>query len=153
MRRKHTLTGKEQYPRKCDLCEMNLENQKDMKIHMKTHSYKSARYQCVDCDFCGDSDRTMNVHLGKHHSESLECGLCDCKYKNLDDLDVHLFTCEVYECYETKCEFKVKTLNEIKNHIRVKHEEGTFIHLELSRKNYIEVDSKGHQVFAKSDED
>ena len=59
----------------------------------------------------------------------------------------------MYECHETKCEYKVKTLKEIKNHIRNTHEEGTFMHLKMSRKNFTEVDSKGYPVFTNSDED
>ena len=35
MKRKHTLTGTEQYPRKCDVCELIVDNQKDLKTHMK----------------------------------------------------------------------------------------------------------------------
>ena len=153
MKRKHTLTGTEQYPRKCDVCELILDNQKDLKTHMKTHSYKRADYQCIDCDFCGDSPRTMNVHLGKHHLDTFECGLCDSDYPNLDDLELHLFTCEMYECYETNCEFKVKTLSEIKHHIRGRHEAGTFLHLKMNRINTNKVESKGYGVSKDSDED
>ena len=104
-----------------------------MKIHMKAHSYKSAAYQFFDCDFCGDSKRTMNVHLGKHHSETYECGLCECENKNLEDLELHLFTCERYECHQKECNFNSQTISEIKNHIREKHEEGSFIHLKMNR--------------------
>ena len=153
MRRKHTLVGTEQYPRKYDVCEISIEKQKDMKIHMKTHSFKTAAYQCFDCDFCGDSKRTMNVHLGKQHSENYECGLCDSEYKNLEDLELHLFTCERYECYQTKCHFNVQTIREIKDHIREKHEAGSFIHLKMNRKNFIEVDTKGYAVSTESEED
>ena len=42
MKRKHTLTGKDNYPRYCDLCESVLDNKKDLKEHMKIHSYKKA---------------------------------------------------------------------------------------------------------------
>ena len=120
--------------------------QNDMKTHMKTHSYKRADYQCIDCDFCGDTTRTMNVHLGKHHLETYKFGLCDCDFKNLDDLELHLFTWEMYEFFETNCDFSVKTISEIKQHIRGRNEAGTFIHLKMSRINAKTVDSKGYGV-------
>ena len=71
----------------------------------------------------------------------------------MDDLELHLFTCEIYECYETNCDFKVKTISEIKRHIRGTHEAGTFIHLKMNRININKVDSKGYGVSIESDED
>ena len=61
--------------------------------------------------------------------------------------------CERYECHQKECNFNSKTISEIKNHIREKHEEGTFIHIKMNRKNFIEVDSKGYTVSTESDED
>ena len=55
------------YPRKCELCEEELENIEKMKKHLKRHSYKKAAFQCGDCDFVGESEETMEVHIGKHH--------------------------------------------------------------------------------------
>ena len=75
-KRKHTLTGNETYPRKCDLCEITLEKRKEMKAHMKFHSYKKASFKCEECEFIGENHDTMVVHIGKHHSDNFECGLC-----------------------------------------------------------------------------
>ena len=49
------------FPKKCDLCDQDLENEKGLK---KTHSYKEAKFQCEDCEFVGKTRETMNVHVG-----------------------------------------------------------------------------------------
>ena len=144
MKRKHTLTGKENYPRKCDLCGLVQDNNKDLKEHMKMHNYKKANYQC-DCDFLGDSQRTMEVHIGKHHLENIECGLCESEFQTKDELDVHLFTCETYTCNREDCDdYTVKSLEELKTHIREKHGTAVFIHIKMKRSNYNEVDKKSY---------
>ena len=59
----------------------------------------------------GESEYTMDVHIGKCHSEKFECGICDCKTKTIEDLDMHLFSCELYKCAsndDLECECKVK---------------------------------------------
>ena len=38
----------------------------------------------------------MDVHIGKLHSEKIECGICECVTKTLEDKEVHLSGCEVY---------------------------------------------------------
>jgi hypothetical protein len=65
---------------------------------MKTHSYKSALFKCEECEFFGTNHLTMEVHLGKEHSANFECGLCEVEAKDLENLEMHLFTCEIYEC-------------------------------------------------------
>ena len=72
MKRKQTLTGKDNYPRYFDLFESVIDNKKDLKEHMKIHSYKKANYQRVEFNFLGDIQRTTEVHIGKHHSELLK---------------------------------------------------------------------------------
>ena len=152
MKRKHTLTGTEQYPRICEICEIQFESQSDMKYHMRSHGYKKTNFQCLDCEFLGNSRRTMNVHIGKHHSENFECGLCESVFKSLDNLELHIFTCETFTC--RKCEFKAKTLGDIKSHILDTHEYGGFfLHLKMNRENYNEVDDNDHWVTAKSEEE
>ena len=42
----------------------------------------------------------MEVHVGKCNTDNFECGLCDSKFKDLDTLELHLRTCEIYECAE-----------------------------------------------------
>ena len=86
------------FPKTCDLCDYEMENNKELKQHMVTHSYKRVDFQCEECDFGGKNPYTMEVHTGKKH--------CLCQYvaKDLETLDTHLFTYEVFEC----CSFNVR---------------------------------------------
>ena len=51
MTRKHTQTNSVKYPKKCYLCEKQFGNPTEFKQHMKTHSYKEAKFKCEDCSF------------------------------------------------------------------------------------------------------
>ena len=72
IKRKHTLTACETFPKECDICDDLIENKNKLKIHMKLHSYKKAAYKCEDCEFIGESPYTMDVHSGKLYSENKE---------------------------------------------------------------------------------
>ena len=84
-----------------------IESHKDSNNHLKRHSYKLATCKCVECDFVGGCEETMQIHVGEHHSEKFECSLCDYEALTFEDLETHLFTCEIYEC--GKCIIKGKT--------------------------------------------
>ena len=135
IKRKHTEIEKETFPKECDFCEKTFETTKDMKNHMKSHSYKETNFKCEDCNFCGKNELSMEVHFGKNHSENFECGLCEYKAQDLEELELHLFTCEIYECY--KCELRVKKLSDMKRHKDENHVNfGVWItHAKLDRKN------------------
>ena len=122
---KHILPEHDSFPINCEICYDTLKDKSDAKDHVRIHSYKTATYKCSDCDFVGENEYTMNVHVGKHHLEILECGLCDHTAKTLDDLELHLFTCETFQCLN--CGEKEKTLDSMKTHIREVHENASFI--------------------------
>ena len=90
--RKHTIISTTGYPKICELCEKKFNNSNDFKKHMKTHSYKEARFKCEDCDFVGKCLETMEIHLGKSHTDTFECGLCENDLGNLENLSLHLHT-------------------------------------------------------------
>ena len=118
-KRKHKTANKSEenltYHKQCDLCEKDLKDKNDMKVHMKTHSYKRAEFKCEECEFCGESELTMEVHLGKNHGEIFECGLCGFVAKDLENLEMHLFTCEFFLCKE--CDKRFTNLSAIKEHL------------------------------------
>jgi hypothetical protein len=93
VRRKHTLTENERFLTNYEKCNDTLKDKNDSKNHLRKHSYKTATYNCSDCDFVGENTDTINVLVGKHHMDVLDCGLCDHTVKTLDDLKLHLFTC------------------------------------------------------------
>ena len=99
---------------------------------MKQHSYIRAYYKCEDCEFEGENYETMEVHFGKTHSDNLECGLCEVQMDTLENLEMHLFTCEIYVC--CSCFLKGKSLSELKSHVVNEHGvDEAFLHLKMNR--------------------
>ena len=43
-----------------------------------------------------------NVHTSKMHGDIPERGLCYYKDKNVEDIDIHLPTCEYFKCMVSK---------------------------------------------------
>ena len=113
---------------------------------MKSHSYREAHYKCEECDFVGESEITMEVHLGKVHSDKYECGLCDFEAMTLENLELHLFSCEVYKC--NYCEKKFKCIKDVKDHIEEMKYSGGYefiIHLKMDRNSPNEVSDKSYR--------
>jgi hypothetical protein len=96
MKKKHTAVDFDTFPQNCHLCENKCENKCELKKHLITHSYKEAKYMCSECDFVCQNEVSMEVHIGKQHSDKSECGLCDLEVDNLENLELHLTTCEMY---------------------------------------------------------
>ena len=103
----------------CSLCDNILTNRKDMKKHMRTHSYKDAIYKCDICDFIGGDELDMDIDFPKPHGDKFQCGLCDYTAKDLKTLDTHLRTCEIYTC--AICGEQILHLTNIKTHFNEKH--------------------------------
>ena len=145
--RKHTIISSTGYPKKCELCEKQFNNPKDFKMHWKTHSYKEAKFKCEDCDFLGKCFETMDVHNGKSHTDNFECGLCEKDFGNLEELTLHLNTCEIYRC--RRCFKKEISISDIKAHAVRNHNGNgpgaTLVdHIKMSRNDSDEVISKEH---------
>ena len=75
----------------------------------------------------GSNDTTMEVHIGKEHCEKIECGMCDSVFNDLETLETHLSTWEIYKCY--KCNFITTKLPEMKIPLDDKHNGGTGIQI------------------------
>ena len=144
IKRKHTEITAEKYPAICELCDVKVNDEKELKLHMKTHSYRESNFQCEDCDFCGPNEFTMEVHAGRKHSTVSECGLCDYKAKNVEDLETHISTCEIYEC--DLCYFRVTKISEMKSHMEAKHEHSNarIWHVKIDRNNDELMDRSEH---------
>ena len=101
MRKKHK--GQKEFDGKnsseqCTFCDLVFNDEKQMKKHMRTHSYSLVQYKCDLCDFMGYYEIDMDVHAAKHHGDKFECGLCEYEAKELEALEIHLLTCECYNC-------------------------------------------------------
>lgn len=140
-KRKHTIKTI------CDICDQQFNSVRDMKIHKFTHSYTSKGdigQTCDKCNYTCDTMESMEVHLGKCKVEEFECGLCETKFKTEEDVDLHLTTCEVYECGE--CFLRDKILEEMKKHVKFEHETEVFCqclhHLKMDRDDKQKVNFK-----------
>ena len=83
----------------------------------------------------------MEVHFGKCCVDELFCGLCEWKSSDLESLDTHLASCEVYEC--VGCDERFLILNNVKVQFKKEHGEETKLsHLKMNRIMKTRVDSK-----------
>ena len=82
---------------------------------------------------------TVGIHEGKEH-DKFTCGLCDYKAKDMDSLELHLTTCEIYSCKE--CDFYSRQIADIKNHEKEntgKCDQKCTWHVKLDRNNQEEA--------------
>ena len=98
MKRKHSEFENARFPLPCELCEKVLRCESELKKHMKTHTYRKAAFKCEECEFVSSNEWSMEIHHGRIHNNILECGLFDFVAEDSDRLDLHLGTCEIYEC-------------------------------------------------------
>ena len=76
----------------------------------------------------------MLVHIGIAHSENYKCGICEGVFKNLENLETHLVSCESYEC--NNCYFTSKNIGIIKSHVlKERGNTGELVHMKMSRDN------------------
>ena len=89
----------------------------------------------------------MEVHNGKQHSDKLECGLCDLEVGNFENLELHLTTCEMYQCYKCEKRYKANKIWDLKKHIVDEHniKNGLIEHLKIARNDCSEVSVKEYR--------
>ena len=117
-----------------------LNSESEMRKHVASHSYTNSKFKCDECEFLGGNDATMQVHIGKYHTDKFECGLCYIEEKDQESLEIHLATCEVFEC--GKCDERLKSISDLKKHIKEKKYPGGFAtihHLKGDRNNCSEI--------------
>ena len=102
-------------------------------------------YECTECDFKGNNGWTLQIHNGKAHGSTLECGLCEFQAKDLETQNLHLKTCEIYEC--DQCEHVAKKLSSIKNHLSNNSDclSSNVHHVKLDRNDDEEADCKEYE--------
>ena len=132
----------------CDICDKKFDYYREMKIHRYTHSYSSTPFVqeqvCKQCEFKCQISESMEVHLGKCGPD-FYCGLCERNFDNLDMLEVHLNTCEIYEC--SVCAERFQILSEMKKHMHDNHDSCKQIyHLKMDRKDPKEVNVKKYSL-------
>jgi hypothetical protein len=146
MARVHTKTKNLKYPYQCEVCDDTLVNEKEAVEHLRTHAYRKSTFKCESCDFWCENFLTF-LHIGRLHSEKLEFGLCNYKANSIDNLNLHISTCETYSC--EPCCFRTKNLHDIKDHLNNVHTAiGTqgdeIIHAKVNRKDSELIDQVNH---------
>ena len=136
----------EQFSKTCSLCDKTFKSKHKFRNHKFEHTKwvrKDNSYSCKECQFVGYNMYSHEVHMGKVHSINYDCGLCDIEFGNLEDLEIHLNTCEIYKCRD--CSHKETNVSDIKKHVKSKHEGSTNIdHLKISRNDKNEVSETMH---------
>ena len=135
--RKHTDFTEREVPLKCELCAEQFKTEKDLKDHMITHSYSKSqflKFKCYECDFWGPSAQTMKMHFKRVHSENISCGICNLEVKDIETLDIHTSTCEMFKC--NWCDKSFNNVSDIKNHGKKEHKgRSTLYHYNRMRVN------------------
>ena len=148
MNKKHNVKKEESlYPRSCELCDKEIKCARDLKMHMREHTCKTIQFQCTLCNYGAYHEVEIDIHFGKEHGENYICGLCDYQLSDLQALETHLKTCEIFRC--TKCGNVVKNLHDIKLHIQKEHEGEKYkrvVHTKLTRDSTEEIESKTHEI-------
>ena len=133
----------------CADCEEIFDTVRDFKVHSYTHSYTNIKkkVKCKNCEFETNSLNTIEVHVGWCRTKDFECGLCGIGFSEKEDLEIHLSTCEMYECDSFSCYLRGKNLSEMKKHIEEKHETSSFLnHLKIDRNEKFNVTSKSYSL-------
>ena len=97
----------------------------------------------------GYDEIDMDVHVAKLHGDKFECGLCDNEAKDIEELEIHLSTCEYYKCEE--CGEKIWKFISIKEHFTAKHGDSEHYkrgvrNIKPSRENSDTYDQKFHYL-------
>ena len=124
--RKHTKYMKEVALLKCEICGKEFGSENQFKDHMIFHSFKDAehlKFKCDECDFWGPNTFTMKMHFKRLHCENISCGMCVFIAKDVDTLDIHNSTCEMYKCNCVDCGKTYTVLRDIKEHLEKEHNE------------------------------
>ena len=59
----------------------------------------------------------MNVNF----FEIISCGMCGFEASDLETLDMHTFTCEMFKCTDCNCGEIFHSISDIKEHVYTKH--------------------------------
>ena len=95
----------------------------EIEEHLKVHTYRTVDMKCEDCDFLANDDLSLEVHSARKHSGNFECALCGFFARDEDHLNIHLHTCEIFECSICKPKIIMKNISAVSSHLSSKHTE------------------------------
>ena len=109
----------------------NEENVDDNKIeNLENIDESEPNILCHNCEFLAHDDLSLEVHYERIHSGYYDCALCAYRAENEENLNIHLFTCETFNCEDCEPKVVVKIFPEMKAHLTSEHKVQTnIIHL------------------------
>lgn len=72
---------------KCNICDKNFKNVKDMKEHQEIHSKK--KFECELCKKKFSRKKYLNQHLNVHNGTLYHCSICEREFNNKSNLNKH----------------------------------------------------------------
>ena len=92
---------------------------------------------------CFSSFPSIEKVVGACRNQNFECGLYGEEFKEREDLEIHLNTCEIFEC--SSCWLRDGNISDMKNHVRGKHSSTTEVnHLKMHREKQHIVSSNSY---------
>ena len=73
--KKYKDQKKTEFPRECNLCDVEVKSTRDLKLHMRNHTCKSVQLQCTLCNYGAYDEIEIDIHFGKEHGENYNNGL------------------------------------------------------------------------------
>ena len=128
----HKENIEETFPKQCSLSDLVFKNKKEMRKHMRTHSYSYVQFKCEHGEFIGWDDIDIEVHSA--------------------NLEIHLSTCEYYKC--KLCDEIIWQFTDIKGHVLETHKtiynyrSNGIQNIKPSRENKEIYDQKYHTFFS-----
>ncbi|KAI8431288.1 hypothetical protein MSG28_015842 [Choristoneura fumiferana] len=115
---KMSVHGLLQVLESCDIRVLSLADQIErMEIRRRSKEFAHALYKCSMCLTIHDSMQGLVEHVTYHNSRRFnhDCVVCRNKYPTVEDLNIHVARCHMYE-YTCKCNVKRYSLHDIVKH-------------------------------------
>ncbi|KAK3911883.1 Protein glass [Frankliniella fusca] len=114
------VSGDDEHPLRCTLCNKNMKSKNSYKIHMRDHrNYQ--RFRCNECNKSFPRKNNLERHMRQHTGQKpFPCGTCGKRFCQRSDLRRHMIThtnTRPYKC--SKCTSRFNTRSNLKRH-RVK---------------------------------
>ena len=106
---------------KCDHCDYRANDQSNVRKHEKA-KHADFVFKCKLCEYNTQDRSNLNRHVrNKHQEENIKCNQCDQYFAENQNLKRHVIAMHTLRtCNE--CDFKTKSLPEMKTHKKTKHD-------------------------------
>lgn len=123
---------------KCPDCDYVCPRREALLGHANREHLDHHPFICAHCDQQFYSRTTLRCHINQFHKERYICEFCDQEYYTKTSLENHRKLCQCIErdfkCDHCTCSFD--TLEELANHVKLRHDEDTF-NCNLCKKKFL----------------